>query len=87
MKHYTDELGYRGIGFRGLDLDTLADLNTPIIPIRIHGYNHFVVFRGISPKGQIRVADPAFGNRLFDRQKFERIWMGGIAFTITKEMT
>ena len=44
------------------------------MPISIHGYKHFVVFRGVE-KGRVLLADPAFGNRALSRDRFDKAWL------------
>ena len=82
MKRYAEERGYHAIGFRGLGLDDIRYFDGPIIPMKFNGYNHYVVFSGTTPDGDIRIADPAFGNRTISKSKFAKAWMGGMAFVI-----
>lgn len=84
MKRYVEERGYRGIGFRGLGLEDIRYFDAPIVPVQIHGYNHYVVFKGMTADGRVRLADPAFGNRTLSEQKFEEIWMNGMAFVMLR---
>jgi ABC-type bacteriocin/lantibiotic exporter with double-glycine peptidase domain len=56
--------------------------DAPIVPVRLHGYNHYVVFKGMTPGGEVRIADPAYGNRTLSREKFEAAWIDGIAFVM-----
>jgi predicted double-glycine peptidase len=84
MKKFADIRGYDASGFKGMDLATLQHLKAPILPIRQNGVNHFVVLRGVNVKGQVELADPAFGNRTMSYEKFEDIWIAGIAFTMKR---
>jgi predicted double-glycine peptidase len=84
MKRYAAERGYRAIGFRGMSFDDIRYLDGPIVPIRLNGYNHYVVFKGLTPEGEIHLADPAFGNRTISRKKFEEAWMDGLAFVMLR---
>jgi len=84
MKRYAAERGYRGIGFRGMGLDDIRHLDAPIVPLRLRGYNHYVVYRGLTPEGKVRIADPAWGNRTLGREKFEAAWIEGIAFVMLR---
>ena len=45
-----------------------------IVPISVHGYQHFVVFRGVL-NDRVLLADPAFGNRTMSRSRFENAWL------------
>ena len=57
----------------------------PIVPVNFHGYNHYVVYKGLTPEGKVRLADPAHGNRTLTRERFERVWMEGMAFTLLRQ--
>src|SRR5690242_19372451 len=47
MKRYAEGRGLRAEGYRGLSLDELLRLKSPIIPIDLHGDPHFVVVRSM----------------------------------------
>ena len=83
MKRFAEARGYRAMAMKGFALDDLSFLDGVIVPIKQFGYNHYVVFRGFDADNQIRLADPAFGNRTVNRRKFEAMWMDGIAFIVT----
>jgi len=87
MKRYVQERGYRAIGFKGLSFDELRYFDAPIIPINFHGYNHYVVFKGLTAEGHVRLGDPAFGNHTISRERFERLWMKGMAFALLSDRT
>ena len=82
MKHFAELRGYKGEGYRGLTLDELLQLNSPIVPIVQHGYPHFVVVRGLDHRGRITIADPSFGNRTMSVRTFTAAWQGGIGFVV-----
>lgn len=74
LKRFVDQRGYNGVGLGQLEFDDLV-YNAPIIvPISMHGYQHFVVFRGVE-EGRVLLADPAFGNRTLSRNRFEKLWL------------
>jgi ABC-type bacteriocin/lantibiotic exporter with double-glycine peptidase domain len=59
-----------------------------IVPVRLRGYPHFVVFRGILGN-RVLLADPAFGNRTMTVDRFERAWLvypqlGRIGFAVAR---
>jgi len=85
MKRYAAERGYLGIGFLGMSIDDLKYMDAPIVPVNIHGYNHYVVYRGIKENGDIWLADPAYGNRTVSRERFEEVWMEGMVFALLKQ--
>ncbi|MGZ8217028.1 C39 family peptidase [Methylomagnum sp.] len=89
LKRYVDQRGYEGTGFGKL---TLADLiaKAPImVALNMHGYNHFVVFRGL--KGdRVLLADPAWGNRTMRVERFEEVWIdypriGKVGFVVSRK--
>ena len=84
MKRYAAERGYRATGFSGMEFDDIRYLDGPIVPVRFHGYNHYVVFKGLTTDGDVHLADPAFGNRIVSQEKFEEAWMDGIAFVMLR---
>lgn len=84
MKKYAIEIGYDAAGFYDLNLTDIKYFNTPIIPLRVHGYNHYVVLRGITSNGDVKIADPAFGNYTMSQNDFESAWVAGIAFVIKR---
>ena len=61
LKRFVDERGYNGVGLGHLDVDDLVEYAPIIVPISVHAYRHFVVFRGIL-NDRVLLADPAFGN-------------------------
>jgi hypothetical protein len=85
MKRYVEERGYRAISFKGLSFETLRYLDGPIVPVNFQGYNHYVVYKGLTPEGEVWLADPAFGNHRVSRERFERAWMQGMAFTLLQD--
>ncbi|HEX6999292.1 MAG TPA: C39 family peptidase [Gammaproteobacteria bacterium] len=82
LKRFAEALGYRAEGYGGMTLADVADLGVPaIVPVRIHGLDHFVVVRGVLG-GRVVIGDPAFGNLTVDAARFEQLWKGGIAFVV-----
>jgi predicted double-glycine peptidase len=84
MKRYAAERGYRGIGFRGMEFEDIRYLDAPIVPVRFNGYNHYVVYKGLTPEGDVQLGDPAFGNRKLSRERFEDAWVDGITFVMLR---
>lgn len=88
MNRYTERLGYDGAALGGMTYDDLVDLAPAIVPVRVHGYNHFVVFRG-ELADTVLLADPAYGNRTMSRRRFEQAWIqyadiGHVAFAVRR---
>jgi predicted double-glycine peptidase len=84
MKRYVAERGYRAIGFRGMSFEDIRYMDAPIVPVDFHGYNHYVVFKGVTPEGDVHLGDPAFGNRMMSREAFEAGWVDGITFVMLR---
>lgn len=88
MHRYVERRGYIGEALGGIDYDDLLKMAPAIVPVRIHGYNHFVVFRGTSGS-TVLLADPAFGNRTLTKQRFMAAWteyaeLGRVAFAVKR---
>ena len=84
MKRYAKERGYQATGFKGITFDDLRNLDGPIVPVDFRGYNHYVVYKGLTPEGKVWLADPAYGNRTLSRERFEKAWIDGMAFTLLR---
>lgn len=84
MKRYAEERGYRALGFRDMSFDDIRYFDAPIVPVNFHGYKHYVVYKGLTPDGEVHIGDPAFGNRTLSREDFEAAWTDGIAFVMLR---
>ena len=85
MQRYVEARGYQAAGFRQMGIDDLLHYESPIVPVLLHGFPHFVVFRGMNDSGHVRLADPAFGNRTMSREAFETVWSDGLALVVTRK--
>ncbi|EAR21773.1 Peptidase C39, bacteriocin processing [Nitrococcus mobilis Nb-231] len=74
LKRYVDQRGYEGIGYGKLKLQDLIERAPIMVPLSLHGYNHFVVFRGVR-RNQVLLADPAWGNRTMGIKRFKHVWI------------
>jgi predicted double-glycine peptidase len=74
LKRYVESRGYVGVGLGGLSLADLVDTAPMLVPISRHGYDHFVVFRGVMGN-RVLLADPAFGTVTMPVRRFERVWL------------
>lgn len=86
MQRFVELRGFKGEGLGGLTLDSLQEVGVAIVPLRRHGYNHFVVFRGIV-NDRVLIADPSFGTRTLRVSEFMRMWkptgsVGRVAFVV-----
>ena len=84
MKRFVESRGFKGTAFKGLSMDDLLTLQSPIVPINFHGNPHFVVVRGLTAAGDVHLADPAFGNHTMSVASFQAIWREGIGFVVTQ---
>jgi predicted double-glycine peptidase len=81
MKRYLDAHGYAADGYEA-SLDKLATAGIPaIVLINDHGYNHFVVVKGLKDR-RVLLGDPSGGTRAVTREAFEAMWVNGILFVI-----
>src|SRR5215207_1935135 len=61
LKRFVVGRGYRGLALGRLGLADLVGRAPVMTPVRLNGYNHFVVFRGLQDD-RVLLADPAWGN-------------------------
>lgn len=84
LKRFAEAHGFAAEGYADLSLDDLAGMHQPaIVPVRVKGYDHFVVFRGIF-RGRVLLADPAFGNLTEPKERFAKSWKNGLAFFVSR---
>jgi predicted double-glycine peptidase len=82
LKRFAEARGYLSTGFRMKNVNALSKLKVPAIGlINVRGYKHFVVIRGVS-RGQVYVADPAFGNRAKPLASFDEEWDGVLLLVV-----
>jgi len=60
-------------------MEDLIELAPVLVPIQTHGYNHFVIYRGIIGN-RVALADPAFGNRSMLIDDFKAAWLNSPEF-------
>lgn len=83
MKKYAESRGYRGVGYSQLQLEDLLVMGPTVVPIRVHNYNHFVIFRGVQ-NDRVLLADPAFGNRSMRVADFQQAWLNNLGFLVKR---
>jgi predicted double-glycine peptidase len=87
LKHYGESLGFVGGGFKLDSVEKLAKLRVPALTlITVRGYKHFVVLKGLY-RGQVYIADPAFGNRSRPLERFATEWDGVILVLVSDKFT
>lgn len=84
IKRYLDTRGYQSNGYE-VPVDKLMENSVPaIMLISDHGYNHFVVVKGLS-KDRVLLGDPSAGARVMSRERFQKILVTPIIFVITSQ--
>ena len=81
LKVYAATLGFGAAGFGAMNLDDLDAIAPAIVPVRMHGFRHFVVYRG-RRGDRVLFADPSFGNRTMPLWSFRAVWAEGIGFRV-----
>jgi len=84
LKRYAELRGYEGKGYAGLTLEELVAFAMPaIVPVRIHNYDHFVIFRSLQGN-RVLLADPSHGAMTMKTDQFLEIWKKGIGFIVLR---
>ena len=82
LKHFAEARGYHAEAFSGMSIEDLALEKTSVItPIRVKGFDHFVVVKGIYA-GHVILGDPGFGNMTMRVDRFQALWKNGIVFVV-----
>jgi hypothetical protein len=81
MQEFAQARGYEADGYGEMTLQDLQSMLPAIVPVQFHGYDHFIVVRGIR-EDEVFFADPAYGRRSISIAKFEQAWKTKIAFVI-----
>lgn len=81
LRTYLRAHGFQADGF-ALPLEKLSEARVPaIVLVNEHGYNHFVVVKGLSP-GRVLIGDPSAGTRTVARGELDAMWGNRILFVI-----
>lgn len=83
LKRFVAKRGFLADGYGNLELADLLAMVPAITPVRVGGYGHFVIVRGLED-GRLIVADPAFGNRTMRVAQFLSAWPTRTGFTVTR---
>jgi hypothetical protein len=82
MKRFVAALGYAGTGYKA-EIEDLRTLDAPcLLPIKLFGYRHFAVLRGIY-KDHVFLADPWRGNISFTLGDFAEKWYRNVIFMVS----
>lgn len=82
LKRFAQARGYHAEGYTGMSIEELASQKTAVIvPIRLKGFDHFIVVRKIT-NGRVIIADPGFGNLTMRVDRFQTLWKEGIVFIV-----
>jgi uncharacterized protein len=73
MKRFAGELGLPSDGYTDVGLDDLSAMAPVIVPIRVRGYDHFVVVKRVHDD-RVFIADPGFGNYELSADSFSKSW-------------
>lgn len=85
LKRVAESRGYEGKGYTGMGLDDLSAMGAPaIVPVRMKGYDHYVVYRGMRGD-RVSVSDPAYGSVTMKKSAFAEIWKDGIGFFVFRK--
>lgn len=84
MKKFVSVLGYKGVGYKAEIVD-LEELGKPcILPIKLFGYRHFTVFKGMY-EGHVFLADPWKGHTSYTVEEFKNLWYENVIFVVYPE--
>lgn len=81
LQEFAEARGYEASGYGNLSVEDVLAMAPAIVPVRFNGYDHFVVLRG-ARRGEVLLADPAFGRRSVRISAFKRAWDRRVAFVI-----
>lgn len=82
LKRFAQARGYHAEGYSGMSIEELATQKAAVIvPIRLKGFDHFIVVRKITD-GHVIIADPGFGNLTMRVDRFQSLWKEGIVFVV-----
>ena len=82
LKRFAQARGYHAEGFSDMSIEELASQKSSVItPIRLKGFDHFVVVKGIVGD-RVLLADPGFGNVTMKTNRFKEVWKNGIVFIV-----
>lgn len=82
LKRFAQARGYHAEGYSGMSIEELVSQKTAVIvPIRLKGFDHFIVVRQIVG-GRVIIADPGFGNLTMRVDRFQSLWKEGIVFVV-----
>ncbi len=82
MEQLIKALGYECGGYKATIEDIKNSEYWPcIIPIKLYGYSHFVVLKGIY-KNHVFLADPYMGNISYTMNTFTEVWSNKVMFIV-----
>lgn len=85
MQEFAQMRGFQAEGYGDLTLSDLKGMLPSIVPVQLHGYDHFVVVRAVRD-GVVLFADPSFGNRKLPIAEFEQAWNQRVAFVVNRRI-
>lgn len=83
LKQAAGSIQFKVKAYAEMSVKDLEELNAPVIvPIRLRGYDHFVVYRGLDDDGRVYVTDPVAGNLTMKKTIFESVWRDGVGMML-----
>lgn len=83
LKKFAAARGFVATGYGNLELPELLAMSPAITPLRLGGFGHFVIVRGLK-NDRLLIADPSFGNRAMPVREFLGAWTSRVGFTIKR---
>jgi uncharacterized protein len=83
MQEFAEARGYDANGYGGMSFNDLLNFIPSIVPVKFHGYDHFVVVRAVRD-GEVVFADPAYGRRTMSIADFDRAWEQKLVFAVRR---
>lgn len=83
LKHFAERRGYEADGYGKMSITDLEEMAPVIVPLELHGFNHFVVFRG-RMGDRVLLADPVFGNRIMSVNELREDWKTRSGFVVSR---
>ncbi len=82
LKLAATSIRFRCSAYSEMTLADLVAVNGPVIvPIRVRGYDHFVVFRGLAGD-RVYYTDPVAGNLTMKAANFTSVWRDGVGMAL-----
>lgn len=82
LKQAAASIKFKAKAYAEMSIKDMVELDAPVlVPIRLRGYDHFVVFRGVLD-GRVYLSDPVAGNLTMKQANFEKVWRDGVGMVL-----